>query len=110
MTVAPDIDAFIPPYEPGESRNDAGRAASARSYLEALRSHLAELHGSGASGRRRERGALRRHRPADPASLRPRRGPILRRARKPGRPRRGAWQWGGMHDASCRWAPISTSW
>ena len=51
MSGPPEIDRFIPAYVPGEERDDAARAASARSYLEALRGHLAALHGAGGSGR-----------------------------------------------------------
>ncbi|MDJ0785957.1 MAG: [protein-PII] uridylyltransferase [Myxococcota bacterium] len=51
MAAAPDIDLFLPPYEPGEARDDAARAASARNYLQELRGHLAALHRSSGSGR-----------------------------------------------------------
>jgi [protein-PII] uridylyltransferase len=50
MTAAPSIDAFVGIARPGEEAVGAALSAGARSYVRALRAHLAELQAAGASG------------------------------------------------------------
>ena len=48
----PDLDVFLAPFAPGESRDSKEIAAAAREYLGDLRSWLATLHDRGDSGQR----------------------------------------------------------